>query len=299
MRNLPGTLARKIDLRAQMFRTLAPQLTMMFFPSLLVLMATTTNTQEFRFVPYGSTLSDNPTNRPTISCDGRVDLDGALSVWACLHPQQALAYETLLKEGAKVGDFGEWSSDNGVKLDCSIESFLGSNEEEAYRDVLEALPNLLKDIQETGGASYQDLWKDAFQAALDDWEAIQDKPSSLTRGPGKMVLLQEPGHQLSPYALHRGLVDSGLLQGLTHILRCLRENGATYRYCYEMPGYGWVKKLVDRPVIPAIDGSNLVQQLPEAWAPTGSLTGICHTTRAVKTPLEEIALLLHELDEGS
>lgn len=116
-----------------------------------------------------------------------------------------------------------------------------------------------------------------------------------------MVLVKEPGHHLSPFALHRGLVDSGLSQGTTRILRCLasQKDDSTFGYRYEMPGYGWVKKLVDRPVIPAIDGSKLAKKLPgECWSPSGSLSGICQTTRPIETPPDEIASILHELDDG-
>ena len=226
------------------------------------------------------------------------DSDGVLSVWACLKPTRALEYATLLKEGAEAGDFGEWSSDNGVKLDCAIESFLASNEEEAYENVLKELPGLLQDLEATGGESYQDLWNDSFQQARRDWEALQNGNASLERGPGKMVVVKESGHHISPYALHRGLVDAGLAQGTTRILRCLRENDSKHRYRYELPGHGWVKKLVDRPIIPAMDGSILIKELSEGWAPSGRLVGICHTTRAIESPPEEVASLLHQLDDG-
>lgn len=228
------------------------------------------------------------------------DTDGVLSVWACLHPTQALEYATLLKQGAEAGDFGEWNSDEGVKLDCMVESFLTSvGEEEAYRSVLKELPSLLHDLRETGGESYRTLWEDGFQTALSDYESIQDDSISLSRGPGKMVLIKEQKYS-SPYAVHRGLAESGLTKDTTRILHVVfSKDESSFRYRYEMPGYGWVKKLVDRPVIPHVaDNGKLVVELGDAWTPSGGLTGICHTTQSIQTSPDEIASLLYELDDG-
>ena len=225
------------------------------------------------------------------------DTDGVLSVWACLHPFPALQYQELLKEGAEAGDFGEWSSDRGVKLDCAITSFVEDNDEEvAYNKVLEELPSVLEDL-ETDGTAYKHLWNDGFQAAVYDWEAFQEGSASLERGPGKLVLLKEP-RRLSPYALHRGLREAGLTTGTTRILRCLESEPSLFQYRYEMPGYGWVKKLVDRPVIPSVDALELIKQLPKGWAPSGGLVGICHSTAASTMPPEAVANLLHRSDPG-
>lgn len=232
------------------------------------------------------------------------DSDGVLSVFACLEPKLALEYASLLQEGAEAGDFGEWSSDNGIKLNYAIESFLEHDEESAYQTVLNELPGLLQDLSDTGGESYQERWQHGFQEAVNDWKAIQQGKASLKRGPGKMVVVKEPpDHYLSPYALNRGLVQSGLNQGTTRILRCLvssSDDNNTFRYRYEMPGYAWVKKLVTRQAVPAVvDGAQLVRQLgSDCWKRSGSMIGICDTTRPIETPPEEVASLLHKLDDG-
>jgi hypothetical protein len=74
------------------------------------------------------------------------DTDGVLSVWACLEPEKALQYELLLIQGAEAGDFGEWNSDEGVKLDCAVSAFWKPDEEEAYKTVLKEMPKLMKDM---------------------------------------------------------------------------------------------------------------------------------------------------------
>jgi hypothetical protein len=228
------------------------------------------------------------------------DTDGVLSVWACLEPSQASqTYNNLLKEGAEAGDFGEWSSDLGVKLDCAVSSFLEEtgDEKQAYINVLKELPSLLRDLQQTGGVAYERLWKDDFEEAIKDWKALQEGSASLQRGPSKMVILKSQ-RSLSPYALHRGLRESGLWSGTTRILHVVSDGASFFRYRYEMPGHGWVKKLVDRHVVPSVDGSQLAKQLPDGWAASGGLVGICHSTRALATPPEEVASMLHRLDSG-
>ena len=50
------------------------------------------------------------------------DTDGVLAVWACLEPQEAARHARLLADGAAAGDFGEWPTDAGLKLDAAIET---------------------------------------------------------------------------------------------------------------------------------------------------------------------------------
>ena len=40
--------------------------------------------------------------------------------------------EALLVQGAESGDFGEWTSDLGVKLDLAVSSMYGDNEASSY-----------------------------------------------------------------------------------------------------------------------------------------------------------------------
>ena len=48
------------------------------------------------------------------------DADGVLSVYACVNPKHALTHRALMIAAAEAGDFGEWSSDDGVKLELAI-----------------------------------------------------------------------------------------------------------------------------------------------------------------------------------
>jgi hypothetical protein len=163
------------------------------------------------------------------------DTDGVLSVWACLQQQQPDMldrYAHLLVQAAEAGDFREWSSDNGVKLDCALSALLNEfsdNEETAYHAALEQLPDMLHDFEITGGLSYEHLWRkngshSGWEQALSGWQDIQEGRVKLKRFEDSRLVLvyekqqplqqqeEEDSHQLllSPYALHRGLREAAI-----------------------------------------------------------------------------------------
>jgi hypothetical protein len=237
------------------------------------------------------------------------DTDGVLSVWACLEPQEAMKYEQLLKEGAEAGDFGEWNSDQGVKLDCAISEFCTGNEEEAsFQSVLKEMPNLVKDMIITGGKSYERYWKSGFERALAGWEDLEQGRATLSRGPENIVILKEAGKssRLSAYALHRGLREYNLWKDTTRILRVTRIDNNSNQYSYEKIGHGWVQKLVDRHIVPNADSKLIAKKLNEgccdggSWKDGGSgLISICQTWQSCSMSPEKVAAIIAECDERS
>jgi len=320
-----------------------------FFASSLLLFGLSTMpkvSREFQFVDYGKSFESQ---RPTISCDGKVsgvtlelthwtgsttpdeyyadtstemalqlpdsvlsnalvlnnhyDTDGVLSVWACLEPALASRYADLLKEGAEAGDFGEWSSDLGIKLDSVISAMYSNDEEAAYKKALRELPNLLDDLKKTKGTAYKELWQPVLDHAYRSYDALVQGEAILKAGPGSITILEEP-FSLSSYALHRGLVQEGLLDRTTRVLRVM-PNSSGYSYRYEKPGHGWVQRLVDRKAIPSVDATKLVKQLnaidgPSAWKTggEGGLVAICFAKSLEKSP-EIVVNQLYELDDGA
>ena len=235
------------------------------------------------------------------------DTDGLCSVWSTLNPEQALQYKDLLRQGAEAGDFGEWSSDEGVKLDLAILALGAGDEKQAYERVLKEMPKLLLDITTTGGKSYEKLWKSGLQEAMDGWNDLKQGRAKLYRGPSpNMVVLEEAGTSvtLSPYALYRGLKENKLWDGTTRILRVqLAVENSSFAYNYEKIGHGWVSKLVSRPVVPSADGNVLAAKLNEqcgtnVWKSGGSagLVSICCTRQPFSVGPREVARLLAELD---
>lgn len=49
--------------------------------------------------------------------NNHLDTDGLLSVWAVLHPEEALRHRRFLVDAARAGDFGTFTSADAVKFD--------------------------------------------------------------------------------------------------------------------------------------------------------------------------------------
>mmetsp|Transcript_78468 Transcript_78468/g.227780 ORF Transcript_78468/g.227780 Transcript_78468/m.227780 type:complete len:346 (+) Transcript_78468:87-1124(+) len=233
------------------------------------------------------------------------DTDGVCSVWACLQPEMALKYETLLISGAEAGDFGEWTSDDGVKLDLAISELWSDDEERAYEKALSMMPDLLKEIKENNGEKFKDLWQSSYAQALDDWDDICRGSITLRKGTDQIAIVEEktPSSYLSPYALHRGLCEKGLWDGCTRILRVNALENGKNKFVFEKIGHGWVMKLVHRHHVPDADTDALVNLLNEklgtdSWAPKGpsGLVSVCRTRGGISCSIEEVVSILDEAE---
>jgi hypothetical protein len=245
-----------------------------------------------------------------IVLNNHYDTDGVLSVFACLQPDLARKYAGLLKEGAEAGDFGEWSSDLGIKLDAIVSGMCEDDEEEAYHHVLEQVPDILKDLATTGGEKYGELWKATLDDAYSSYLALQDGSATFEAGPEPhTAILMEPS-RLSCFAVHRGLTEKGLLEETTRILRVTNSQDgssdstpSSYSYQYEKPGHGWVQKLVDRKCVPSVNSAKLVEQLNSVdwmscnWKSGGAsgLVSICFAKFIQATP-HKVAARLAQLE---
>jgi len=256
------------------------------------------------------------------------DTDGVLSVWSCLQPALALKHRNLLISAAESGDFGEWTSDEGLMLDCALESILYDFDDEAsaYNRALDILPSLLSalsgEIEEGSESRIESFWKEGLNEANDDWDAVQSGRVIVSKAKaGRMALVMEEERvsnngqrRLGSYALYRALRDLGLAGGqpgaVTRVLRATLDDNndvgsKRWKYEYEMPGHGWVKRLVSRETVPHIDAdclsSNLNEKFPKSkWASGGSsgLVSICHTIESSDVQPETLMNTLLDLDEG-
>jgi hypothetical protein len=251
------------------------------------------------------------------------DTDGVLSVWACLEPDQALVYSKLLIQGAEAGDFGEWSSDLGVKLDCALAQ-IGitcgiDNEGRAFDRVLfqddsQWLPNLLHDLQSTGGETHAHLWRPEWDRAWASWQLFQENQVILEHFNDDIVIMTRPllFQPLSPYAVHRALKEQGLDRSIKRILHVFtttdkeeeEKEGSARFFKYEKVGHGWVQKLVQRPSVPSVNSSKLVQDLNATfksanWKQGGDgLVSICQSMNSISTPVHQVAEFLATHDDG-
>ena len=97
------------------------------------------------------------------------DVDGVLSVYACVNPKHALTHRALMIAAAEAGDFGEWSSDDGVKLELAIGALEDDSSEDAgYAAALTMAPSLLEDIN-----AHEHLWRDDWNRVQSSWDLIR------------------------------------------------------------------------------------------------------------------------------
>jgi len=243
------------------------------------------------------------------------DTDGVLSAFACLEPEAALRHAVLLADGAAAGDFGEWTSDAGVRLDAAIEAIGSAHEAEgdaaAYDAALEALPALLTSLEEEE-ADDDDAdapWRDGWEAASAGWHALTSGDASLSRA-GAIAVLREPGvgeraGRLPPASLHRGLTQLlGASSGIRRVLRVTDGGAKGFSYEYEKPGHGWVKRLVTREPVVAPDGGALAESLTAlggvgAWRKggAGGLIALCASDGWVDAPPDAVCEALLACDE--
>lgn len=268
--------------------------------------------QQQQQVDDASLLSFSPQQQSldeALILNNHYDTDGVLACWACLYPQEALQFWDLLRQGAEAGDFGEWPSDDGVKLNAIVENLCQDDEAAAYKNILPQLLHILRDLAQNQGNEYRALWEQDLDRARQSFTEFCNGKITLTPGPGSIVLVKESSSGQRPmdsHALHRALMESDLWpHGSTRILRFDPENGL---YRYHKVGHGWVRRLVDRPVVPVVaDAERVVHELnavmsddDEVWAKGGpGLTAICQSRRPVRRDPEEVLQLLHAVDPGS
>lgn len=240
-----------------------------------------------------------------IVLNNHYDTDGILSVWACLEPSLALEYSDLLIQGAEAGDFGEWSTDAGVKLDCALSEMCVGDEESAFYAALKELPSMLQDFKTTGGKAYEDLWKPEFEYAAKSWEALQTGDVALKAFNDDIAVLQEASStSISPYALHRGLKQKKIHHKVKRILRATTTTDKLSSFKYEKVGHGWIQKVLERQPVPSVDANQLVENLnsiekTNCWKSGGSgLIGICYTTKKIAKTPEEVAEAMARYDDG-
>ena len=188
------------------------------------------------------------------------DTDGVLAVWACTNPEEALRHSELMVAGAEAGDFGEWSSELGVKLDLAISALCTDDDDEGYGAALHRLPELLRDFETSAGAQHEGLWREEWEELLASWEALESGASHrLSEGKGRIVLIEQPAgsEPLHGTALHRGLRERGVCghagasKACNRVLRATHDAGkGQWSYVYEKPGHGWVQRLVERETVP-------------------------------------------------
>ena len=113
------------------------------------------------------------------------DTDGLLSVWAVLHPEEALRHERALVQAARTGDFGEFTTPEAFKVDAVVTAFdddrrsplageiRGLPEHERYQLLYDRLLGLLPELLHDA-SHHKALWAEPLQSLLRSLMRIRD-----------------------------------------------------------------------------------------------------------------------------
>ena len=95
----------------------------------------------------------------------------------------ALKYADLLREGTEAGDFGEWSSDRGVKLDCANEAFcIWTTKLRPFKLRFRSCQLSFKTWLKTTENPTKNLWGSGFEEALDSRKELDTGRATLEHG---------------------------------------------------------------------------------------------------------------------
>ena len=238
------------------------------------------------------------------------DTDGVLSCYALLEPEFALKHKQIFIDAAESGDFGEFSSENGVKLDIALSFICDSldDDELAYSMAFEKVKVLVDQLNEEKS---EELWKEGYDQVLEAEKVFERGQAMLRRceNDARLVIVESKTEDgfLSPRAVHKRLKEIGAdgtgENPALRVLRAMKDDGsAKYRYFYEKPSYGWVKKLQRRREIPDVDADiladNLSHRCNSSWSKGGrlGLSAICQMNKYTSISPDDMAKIVLEME---
>lgn len=187
--------------------------------------------------------------------------DRLLATWVLRDPETARRHRDLLVDAAASGDYLEYRSDAGVKLDLLVDQYRYGDEsplsfklddwpapvadETVLEVLLETLPNLLDQVDD-----YQYVWWDAWKRVLDDDDAFQDGVFETTVG-DDVALIEGPYFPGPRAATHH--VDAD------HYLYAV-DGGDGTAYRLDAAYHAWAD-VVDREPVPIPDVADLAAEL--------------------------------------
>jgi hypothetical protein len=231
--------------------------------------------------------------RIEIAVNNHFDADGALSVFALVRSDVALAHADLLIAAAEAGDFDEWPSDDrGLRLEAAVRR-LGSlrTEPRAYERVIAELEGVLHDVD-----AREDLWGA-------HWRVLETARATLARGGVEIAI----DGKIATIVHHRGIselpgpVISRAVREIsaspTRWLLAFERDAGTWDYRYELLRHAWATT-VKRPRL-ATPGRNATAtklsralDVPfDAWALKNDLgmTGILRTAAPIARAPKDVA----------
>jgi hypothetical protein len=181
------------------------------------------------------------------------DVDGLMSMWTVLNPDDALERADLLVATGECGDFDRWSGEHATKIACALYGMeLGKESpvrkqlagirdylertEYLYRHTLPLVPELLTNVD-----SFEGFWRDEFARVQTDRELFARGDASIE---------EVPELDLAVFDLPRRVHDMAMyeLTNCTRVAMVIEGHRYQVRYRYE----SWVE-FKSRPVPPRID----------------------------------------------
>ncbi|PYQ14144.1 MAG: hypothetical protein DMH00_02475 [Acidobacteria bacterium] len=170
------------------------------------------------------------------------DTDGLLSVWAVLHPQEALRHRRFVVDAARAGDFGTFTSPDAVKFDLLVTTFedpqrspvaprlrgLGSDarSQAAYEELLGRLPEL---FYQSG--AHRRIWEDEFESIVHSFQRLREGGARIREYPSSSVSVIETDEELEKMAR----LDSCRF----HRVLTATRDGRGYRFQLEHHVFSW------------------------------------------------------------
>ncbi len=215
------------------------------------------------------------TNNIELVTNNHFDTDGVLSVWTVLTGERAIEFRDQLVAAAEAGDFSEYSSRDGVRINLAIQGadqaspnddtgsplarFIANediyDDARAYELALPEVERLLTNVNR-----YEPLWRDG-------WTRISDALESFERGTSDVI--EYADSKVSLITLAPELFDGGgfsptrhaapytaiskFARGELFLIGIPITGGWFYRFDY--PYYSWAETVV-RPRIARRDLTN-------------------------------------------
>jgi len=188
-----------------------------------------------------------------VVANNHYDTDGVLSVFAVLHPEQALARRDVLLAAAAAGDFAVWRGPDALAIDLTIMASSSSpgspvpglaaahSDTErwaaAYAYWLDALPELLDDPQR-----HRALVAAEFDATLAQLERVHAGDDvHVERFPDDDLAVVTTRAELGPVALHEAAGD-------LHRVLVVHPGADGPRYAFEYRDESWFELVEKRPL---------------------------------------------------
>lgn len=199
------------------------------------------------------------------------DVDGFLTAWVVLHPDEALAVRHEVLDAAAAGDFAEWTSDRAVKFailgewvddpnfsEIARESLGGRawpNQDALYAKVLEELPDLLRHPERMEG-----LWRRPYDKLAAEVDLIERGHARVEERPRAHLSVLHGPRELSSRAFIARARGDRMLQAVGV------GGGFMYRFRYRP----YLKyRIVSRPTTPVHDVGALARELNRTWPTRG------------------------------